>query len=68
MANSRLHGKTIVALGDSLFNGSKDCKGNTWLEMMARRNEMTLSNYGINGCTVAVQHAEDRPFKSMCER
>ena len=68
MANSRLHGKTIVALGDSLFNGSKDCKGNTWLEMMARRNEMTLYNYGINGCTVAVQHAEERPFKSMCER
>ena len=68
MASNRLHGKTIVAIGDSLFHGSKDCKGNTWLEMMARRNEMTLYNYGINGCTIAVQHAEERPFKSMCER
>ena len=66
--NNRLHGKTIVALGDSLFHGSKDCVGNTWLEMMARRNEMTLYNYGQNGCTVAIQHVEERPFAPMCIR
>ena len=68
MANNRLHGKTIVALGDSLFHGSKDCKGNTWLEMMARRNEMTLYNYGHNGNTVAVQHTEAQTLPPMCVR
>jgi hypothetical protein len=29
--------------------------------MMARRNEMTLYNYGQNGNTVAVQHTEVQP-------
>jgi lysophospholipase L1-like esterase len=68
MSTSRLHGKTIVAIGDSLFHGSKDCKGNTWLEMMAKRNEMTLYNYGQNGNTVAVQHREEQPLAPMCIR
>ena len=66
MIKSRLQGKTIVALGDSLFHGSKDCVGNTWLEMMARRNDMTLYNYGKNGCTVALQSVEERPYAPMC--
>lgn len=68
MLNNRLYGKTIVALGDSLFHGNKDCKGNTWLEMMARRNEMKLYNYGQNGNTVAVQHVEKQPLAPMCIR
>ena len=66
MASDRLKGKRIVALGDSLFHGSKDCVGNTWLEMMARRNEMSLYNYGKNGCTIALQSVEERPFAPMC--
>ena len=66
--DTRLQGKTIVAIGDSLFHGSIDCKGNTWLEMMAKRNGMTLYNYGQNGNTVAVQHAEDHPLPPMCVR
>jgi len=66
MSNSILHGKTIVAIGDSLFYGSGTCHGNTWLEMMARRNEMTLYNYGQNGNTVALQHTEDQ--SPMCVR
>lgn len=65
---TRLYGKTIVAIGDSLFHGSKDCQGNTWLEMMAKRNAMTLYNYGQNGNTVAVQHTEVQPLPPMCER
>ena len=65
---NRLKGKTIVAIGDSLFHGSKDCQGNTWLEMMARRNEMTLYNYGQNGSTVAIQHREEQPLPPMCVR
>ena len=68
MDNSILYGKTIVAIGDSLFHGSKDCKGNTWLEMMARRNGMTLYNYGQNGNTVAVQCKEEQPLPAMCVR
>ncbi len=69
MSNTdRLHGKTIVAIGDSLFHGSKDCKGNTWLEMMAKRHEMTLYNYGQNGNTVAAQSYEQQPLAPMCVR
>lgn len=68
MSNNRLQGKTIVAIGDSLFHGNKDCIGNTWLEMMAKRNEMTLYNYGQNGNTLAVQHTEQQPLAPMCVR
>ena len=68
MANNRLHGKTIVALGDSLFHGNLDCQGNTWLEMVAKRNGMTLHNYGQNGNTVAVQHTEAQVLAPMCVR
>ena len=68
MTNSRLYGKTIVAIGDSLFHGNKDCQGNTWLEMMAKRNEMKLYNYGQNGNTVSVQHKEQQPLPPMCVR
>lgn len=67
MSNT-LYGKTIVAIGDSLFHGNKDCQGNTWLEMMARRNGMTLYNYGQNGNTVAVQCKEEQPLPAMCVR
>ena len=66
MVNNRLWGKSIVAIGDSLFHGNLDCKGNTWLEMMACRNEMTLHNYGQNGNPVAVQHTERQV--PMCVR
>ena len=66
--SSRLYGKTIVAIGDSLFHGNKDCIGNTWLEMMARRNEMTLYNYGQNGNTVSEQSVEQQPLPPMCVR
>lgn len=68
MTKNRLYGKTIVAIGDSLFHGNKDCQKNTWLEMMAGRNEMTLYNYGQNGNTVAIQHTEKQPLAPMCIR
>ena len=68
MENSILHGKTIVAIGDSLFHGSKDCKGNTWLEMLAKKHEMTLYNYGQNGNTLAAQSVEEQPLPPMCVR
>ena len=68
MSNSILYGKTIVAIGDSLFHGSKDCIGNTWLEMLAKRNEMKLYNYGQNGNTLSVQHTEKQILPPMCVR
>lgn len=68
MTNSRLYGKTIVAIGDSLFHGNKDCQLSTWLEMVAKRNEMKLYNYGQNGNTIAVQHKEQQPLPPMCVR
>lgn len=60
--------KIIVALGDSLFHGNKDCKGKTWLELLAARHNMTLYNHGQNGNTVAVQSLEENKKPPMCIR
>lgn len=65
---SILNGKTIVALGDSLFHGNKDCKGGTWLEMLADKHGMTLYNHGQNGNTVAKQDTEVNKKPPMCVR
>lgn len=63
-----LNGKKIVALGDSLFHGNKDCKGGTWLEMLAKKHNMTLFNYGQNGNTMSVQSEEVQKLPAMCVR
>ncbi|MGI6168045.1 MAG: SGNH/GDSL hydrolase family protein [Eubacteriales bacterium] len=63
-----LHGKTLVALGDSLFHGNKYCRGKTWLELLAAKHEMTLYNYGQNGNTVAYQELEVQKVPPMCIR
>lgn len=63
-----LNGKTIIALGDSLFNGNKDCKGGTWLEMLAAKHNMTLHNHGKNGNTLAAQTLETQKQPPMCVR
>ncbi len=68
MSNSKLDGKVIVALGDSLFHGNKDCKGGTWLEMLAEKHNMTLYNYGQNGNTLAKQSEEVQSKPPMCIR
>lgn len=63
-----LNGKTLVALGDSLFHGDKDCRGATWLELLASRHNMTLYNHGQNGNTVAAQPLEANKKPPMCVR
>lgn len=69
MEHEILNGKTVIALGDSLFHGNKDCVGNTWLEMLAAKHGMTLYNHGINGNTVAIRPGEAPTEKTpMCIR
>ena len=46
---SRLYGKKIIAIGDSMVQGHTIAKDKGWLAMIANRNNMTYVNYGING-------------------
>ena len=62
-----LYGKTLVALGDSLFYGNKLGNEATWINKLGKKHNMTVYNYGINGNTVAMQ--EDEPkTPPMCVR
>lgn len=62
-----LNGKTLVALGDSLFYGNKLGNEATWINKLGKKHNMTVYNYGINGNTVAVQ--DDEPKNPpMCVR
>jgi len=67
MMQDILYGKTLVALGDSLFYGNKLGNEATWINKLGKKHNMTVYNYGINGNTVAVQ--EDEPkTPPMCVR
>ena len=46
---NRLYGKKIIAIGDSMVQGHSIPKDKGWLAMIAKRNNMTYVNYGING-------------------
>lgn len=61
-----LKGKTLVAIGDSLFEGNKLGNAATWVNKMERYG-MTVYNYGKNGNTMAKQEKETK-VPSMCER
>ena len=62
-----LNGKTLVALGDSLFYGNKLGNEATWINKLGKKHNMTVYNYGINGNTVAVQDDEPKT-PPMCVR
>lgn len=62
-----LNGKTLVALGDSLFHGNKLGNEATWINKLGKKHNMTVYNYGINGNTVAVQDDEPKT-PPMCIR
>lgn len=51
---ARLHGKTIIAMGDSMFTGSLGSSGNTWLEMLATKYGATVYNYGYSGSKISM--------------
>lgn len=62
-----LKGKTLVAIGDSLFEGNRLGKAYTWVNKMATVYGMYVYNYGKNGNTLAKQEKETAN-KPMCER
>ncbi len=67
MSKSPLYGKTLVAIGDSLFYGNKLGPEATWINKLGRKHNMTVYNYGLNGGCVACQSAEPQK-PAMCVR
>lgn len=47
--DTRMIGKKIIAIGDSMVQGHSISKDAGWLAMIANRNSMRYVNYGING-------------------
>jgi len=62
-----LYGKTLVALGDSLFYGCKLGNEATWINKLGKKHNMTVYNHGINGNTLAKQDKEPQN-PPMCIR
>lgn len=62
-----LYGKTLVALGDSLFHGNKLGNEATWINKLGKKHNMTVYNHGINGNTLAKQDRETA-VPPMCIR
>ena len=67
MANNRLHGKTLVAIGDSLIYGNKLGNEATWPNLLGKKCGMTVHNFGKNGNPVAKQEREPQQIP-MCIR
>ena len=67
MSHKILKGKTMVAIGDSLFEGNLMGKPYTWVNKMATVHGMYVYNYGKNGNTLAKQERETANAP-MCER
>ena len=55
--DTRLIGKKIIAIGDSMVQGHSISKDSGWLAMIANRNDMSYVNYGINGCFLSSKDA-----------
>lgn len=50
---ARLHGKTIVVVGDSLTRGSGSATGNTYWDLIASTYGATVYNYGVSGSKIS---------------
>lgn len=49
---TRLKGKTIIVVGDSLTIGSGEALGHTWVEQIAERYNCTTYNYGVSSSKI----------------
>ena len=52
-SSSKLAGKNIVVIGDSLIYGNNCGNGATWCEILKNKTGANVYNYGVNGSTIA---------------
>ncbi len=64
---SKLNGKILVAMGDSLIYGNKLGNEATWVNKLGKEYGMIVYNHGINGGTLAAQQKETKN-PPMCVR
>ena len=64
---ARLHGKTIIVIGDSLTIGSGQAYQNTWLEMIRDIYDATIYNYGISDSKIS-NGGTQMSSNDMCSR
>lgn len=64
--SSVIYGKSVCALGDSLFHGNALGTGATWLATLGAKLNMNVNNLGMNASSVARGTGED--VASMYER
>ena len=64
---SKLAGKVIIGMGDSLMSGNTLPKSDSWFNIACGRNDMLFYNHGLNGGPVATSEGEDDP-ESMYTR
>lgn len=59
--NISLHGKKLVAIGDSMVQGLSlsDAANQTWVSKIASRNGMRHKNYGMNGTALSYNDVYD---------
>lgn len=62
-----LEGKTLVAIGDSLFAGNRLGNEKTWVNLLGKKYHMRVFNFGENENTVAVPGCETEHIP-MCMR
>lgn len=67
MIASKLNGKKLVAIGDSLIYGNILGNSATWVNKLGTEYGMKVFNYGINGNTLARQEKEPKR-DPMCVR
>lgn len=60
-----LEGLTVNAIGDSYFAGNGLQEHYVWINLLARKYNMTMNNYGINGSTVSNAVTK---FHPICDR
>lgn len=65
---NRLYGKKIVAIGDSMVAGNGVAEDDLWLTRIAKRNNMSYVNYGINGSFLSRKAGLVDKCDGVCDR